>query len=145
MSDRELLEWAAAAFWAGEIDDVCTVEWGELDGCILYTHGDNQDHNGADRTFRWNPLEENHDAFELAVKLRLHIQPSATTDDLAPSVECYDTEDRYSEIFEVLLRDDPCEATRRAIVLVAASIGKAQAGIPASPKAAPPPPPLEPK
>ncbi|HEY8878254.1 MAG TPA: hypothetical protein VIN03_11860 [Roseateles sp.] len=111
MSDRELLMAAARAFWAGDIDDVCSIEWSDADG-VLYTHGDNQDHNGLDCTYRWNPLEENHDAFDLMVKLRMevgfagdHVAAQRTGGKLM-------TEQR---------RDgDVQAATRRAIVRVAA-------------------------
>lgn len=98
-TDRELTKWAAkaAGLWDAEND------------CV---------------DIPWLPLVSDADAFRLAVKLRLHIQPSATTKEMAPSVEVYDTEDRHSKIFEVMLGDDPCAATRRAIVLVAASIGE---------------------
>lgn len=74
MTDEEnkrLLEMAAKAFWGDEIDDVVSVEWSEQDNSILYTHADNQDHNGLDRTYRWNPLEEDGDALRLAAKLYL--------------------------------------------------------------------------
>jgi len=132
MTDRELLEKAAAAFWAGEIDDVCSVEWSEQDNCILYTHGDNQDHNGADRTYRWNPLEENSDAFELAVKLGLAVVPYPIYAKPKHSViaKQYDHA-RYlrGEGQDVLIEeievygDDPAAATRRCIVRAAASTG----------------------
>lgn len=131
MSDRELLEAAARAFWAGEIDDVCTVEWGDEDGCILYTHGDNQDHNGVDRTYRWNPLDENYDAFELAVKLGLAVVPYPIYAKPKHSViaKQYDHarylrgegQDGLIEEIEVY-GDDPAAATRRAIVRAAAAL-----------------------
>lgn len=117
MNDRELLEFAAAAFWAGEIDDVCSVEWGEQDNCILYIHGDNQDHNGADRTYRWNPLEENSDAFELAVKLGLTINPYKRG--------VFVSRNEAEPVIREEWGDDDAETTRRAIVRAAAEIGKA--------------------
>lgn len=64
-NDCELLEMAAKAYWGEEIDDVCSVEWDESDNCIAYTHGDNQDHNGNDQTFLWNPLTDDGDALRL--------------------------------------------------------------------------------
>jgi hypothetical protein len=122
MSDRELLEAAARAFWAGEIDDVVSIEWGTQDDCILYTHADNQDHNGHDRAFRWDPLEENHDAFELAVKLNLMIFPDDDPkgDRRYSLVECGIT----GKFGSVDWTDDPYAATRRAIVLCAAALAK---------------------
>ena len=127
MTDRELLEKAAAAFWAGEIDDVCSVEWGEQDNCILYTHGDNQDHNGADRTYRWNPLEENADAFELMVKLGLIVDtrlvptPRFDTDEVCTIAVLPRPSEKSSGEWHA--DSDPYAATRRAIVRAAASIG----------------------
>ena len=47
MNDRELLEMAAKAYWAEELDDM-SFRWCENECCILYIHADNQDHNGAD-------------------------------------------------------------------------------------------------
>lgn len=44
MTDRELLEAAAKAYWGSEIDDTCSIRWLDKDECIGYTHGDNQDH-----------------------------------------------------------------------------------------------------
>ena len=57
MTDRELLERAAKAYWADEIDDVCSIRWLEADQAVGYTHGDNQNHNGDDQEFVWNPQE----------------------------------------------------------------------------------------
>ena len=73
MTDRELLERAARAYWGDEIDDVCSIRWLETDQAIGYTHGDNQDHNGEDREFVWNPLTDDGDALRLAVKLRMTV------------------------------------------------------------------------
>lgn len=114
-ADRELLELAAKAFWGAEIDDVCSIEWSDADG-ILYTHAENQDHNGIDRQFRWNPLLENHDALALAVKLQLGVIPFS--DDV--SATHGPTGREWPEPYG----DDPCAATRRAIVRAAAEIGR---------------------
>lgn len=74
MTKKELLMTAAKAYWGDEIDDVCSIEWSEQDDAVLYTHGDNQDHNGRDRTYRWDPLEEDFDTLPLAAKLRIDIR-----------------------------------------------------------------------
>jgi len=119
MDDRQLLEAAARAFWGDEIDDVCSICWSDADG-ILYTHADNQDHNGRDVEYRWNPLEESHDAFELAVKLNLTVRHymgntcAQTVTPGGPSVYVEETD-----------LDDPLTAARRAIVKAAAAIGAA--------------------
>lgn len=69
MEKRELLEAAARAFWGDEIDDVVSIEWSDADDAILYTHADNQDHDGHDRTLCWDPTEHDEQAFQLAVRL----------------------------------------------------------------------------
>lgn len=113
-TDRELLELAAKAYWGDEIDDIVSVEWGEQDNAILFTHADNQDHNGIDRTFCWNPLADDGDALRLAVKLRLDIR-------------CRTSSARGADAFTWIEGGDdtdPCAATRRAIVRAAAIIGE---------------------
>ena len=117
--DRELLELAAKANWAGELEDM-SIRWGDLDNCILYIHADNQDHNGHDREYRWNPLEDDGDALRLAVKLRLEVFTKDEPFDTA-AVSRYGMDDIYAEH----RADDPYAATRRAIVRAAAQIGKA--------------------
>ena len=118
MTDRELLERAALAYWGDEIDDVCSIRWLETDQAIGYTHGDNQDHNGIDLELVWNPLDHDGDAFRLAVKLRLTINPYQQ----GVFVSRYEDEDVIAEPFDV----PECngEATRRAIVRAAASMAQ---------------------
>ena len=65
-TDRELLELAARAFWREEIGDVCSVRWLEEEQAIGYTHAENQDHDGIDQEFVWNPLEDDGDALSAA-------------------------------------------------------------------------------
>lgn len=121
MNDRELLELAANAYWAQELaDDEITIRYSESDDGILYLHADNQDHNGDDREFRWNPLVESHDALELAVRLGLHIRPYKTI------CICGTAHDMYLANEDIAAGDDPNAATRRAIVRAAAEIGKAE-------------------
>jgi hypothetical protein len=88
------------------------------DECILYIHADNQDHNGSGRELRWHPLDENHDALSLAIKLAIEISPCPSTD----SVMCEPKGDLNS-IVTVEALDE--YGARRAIVRAAAEIGKA--------------------
>lgn len=118
-TDRELLEFAAKSFglkgW----------KWCKTFGGMKSPR--KKTPYGYATSF-WSPLRDDGDALKLAVKLRLHIQPSATTDDLSPSVEVYDSENMYGEVVEIRLDDDPYAATRRAIVCAAAEIEKAKSG-----------------
>lgn len=117
--DRELLEWAAKAYWGDEIDDVCSIRWLEEDQAIGYTHGDNQDHNGEDREFVWNPLVDDGDALRLAVTLRIDIHFDKQSE-ASPWMVCCDWD--FYEPFDAPGCDG--EATRRAIVRAAAEIGQ---------------------
>ena len=122
MSDRELLERAAKAYWDGEVDDVMSFRWSEQDAAIAYIHGDNQDHNGEDRERVWNPLTDDGDALRLAVRLKMSMVLESfgfkgpNTWVRAPGTERV----QYHE-------GDPCAATRRAIVRAAAAIDAARA------------------
>lgn len=116
MTDRELLELAAKANWSEDLDDM-SIRWGDIDDCILFIHADNQDHNGADREFRWDPLNEDADALRLAVKLAIEISPCPATD----SVMC-EPKGRPDSVITVEALDD--YGTRRAIVRAAAEIGR---------------------
>lgn len=117
MNDRELLEMAAKAYWSDDLEDM-SIRWGDLDECILYIHADNQDHNGIDREYRWHPLDENHDAFSLAIKLGIEISPCPVTD----SVMC-EPKGNPDSIVTIEALDE--YGARRAIVRAAAEIGKA--------------------
>lgn len=108
MTDRELLELAAKAYFGNEIDDVVSVNWCDSDECIEFAHADNQDHNGNDVWVLWNPLNDDGDALRLAVKLNL-LYGKVFARGVAESHE--DGDDIYA-------------VTRRAIVLSAAQIGK---------------------
>ncbi len=128
-TDRELLELAARAFWREEIGDVCSVRWLEEEQAIGYTHAENQDHNGIDQEFVWNPLEDDGDALRLAVKLKLAIFPPEGDDgDFAVASVPDGVLDDFGEtwIQESVKDGDKLAATRRAIVCAAAEIGKAK-------------------
>lgn len=125
-TDRELLELAAKAFWGEEIDDVCSVRWLEEDQAIGYTHAENQDHNGIDQEFLWNPLEDDGDALRLAVALNLSVfTPGGAGDFAVASIEAgVLSDDGDTWIQEWVTNGDKMAATRRAIVRAAAEIGR---------------------
>lgn len=118
MTDRELLEWAAKAYWGDEIDDVCSISWLEDDQAIGYIHADNQDHNGLDRQFAWNPLIDDGQAFQLAVRLEITVSHHGATHVCETEFDGYLSD-------EVDTEGDGLAATRRAIVRAAAAIGRA--------------------
>lgn len=123
MTDRELLELAAKAYWGEEIDDVCSVRWSENDNAIVYMHGDNQDHNGRDVELCWNPLEWDHDALRLAVKLEIVVTPPIVSMGYGQATaKIIKTQKQVVEWGD---KRDPHAATRRAIVRAAAEIGRA--------------------
>jgi len=105
MSDRELLELAAKA--AG---------YALTDGSQGY------------RTFRcnggveWNPLDDDGDAFRLGVRLGLMVDCFECAND---SVEASFDDGDFSAYCTEPVGEDKAAATRRAIVRVAAEIGKA--------------------
>ena len=103
MTDRELLEMAAKASGADVTFDIEGTAWRKWP------------------SFKWNPLSDDGDAFRLAVKLGIGMEPE------------------YKDEFGVMLsyasittggvfmedhRDDRYAATRRAIVRAAAEMGK---------------------
>ena len=79
-TDQDLLERAAKAYWGDEVDDVMSFYWDENEGAIVYTHADNQDHNGNDVELLWRPLEYNGDALSLETKLRINVKFQGTSD-----------------------------------------------------------------
>lgn len=112
MTDRELLEAAAKAFWA---DDEVSTRFDEREDGLLYIHADNQDHNGSDREFVWNPLHDDGDALRLAVRLGLGNRV------LCLSIGGQKTACEFNYVAH---GSDAYAATRRAIVTAAAEIGK---------------------
>lgn len=102
MTDRELLELAAKA--AG-ID----AWWSEPFGFMLLRTDGNR---------KWSPLDNDGDALRLAVKLRLMVGHSQARA-IAKLGTGFD-DPGFAEAHG----DDPTAATRRAIVLAAAEIGK---------------------
>ena len=124
MTDQELLEFSAkaAGFVNYSVSDtgVC-VELGSRRGAV---------------TSYWNPLTDDGDALRLAVKLQLDICPYVYFNERCqlPAVsKLRKTADgswleekvsRFPEYSESFVEHDPYAATRRAIVLAAAEIGK---------------------
>lgn len=116
MSDKESLELAAKAAGLN-----CFTAFGH-DGPIAINE------NGKDRL--WNPLADDGDALRLAVKLGIHIKP-------IPAEHILAHERKYTLphtqtcvgfaccVLHELHNDDPCAASRLAIVRAAAAIGKA--------------------
>ena len=100
MTDRELLELAAKA--AGYV-----IQWGDAWGRDGFDYARI---NGM----MWHPLTDDGDALRLAVKLQIYVQPDGR--------HAWATTLQVDTIEEV--GDDPCAATRRAIVRAAAEIGK---------------------
>ena len=108
MSDRELLELAAKA--AG---------YTKLKKDIFGFHrviGEHED--GLLCMVEWNPLTDDGDALRLAVKLGLDVRTGLYTNTIV--VDSFEIEDAIEIVYE----DDPYAATRRAIVIAAAEIGK---------------------
>ena len=113
MNDRELIELAAKAAGIdvyestdGTIQNrpVLVFSGGGLMGTMPYE-------------VRWNPLIDDAQAFRLAVKLRLLVDVNESSTDAADG-------DIRHESFEVQHGSDPYAATRRAITMAAAEIGK---------------------
>ena len=116
MTDRELLELAAKA--AGIHCKGWAMPGGRSDGWHgMYTGSDD---DGA--YLRWNSLTDDGDALRLAVKLRIQVTPGTYNKD---KFSAYNSE-RHVEAHEWYAPgvQDECAATRRAITLAAAELGK---------------------
>jgi hypothetical protein len=116
-SDRELLEKAAGEFGVPAREEggylyaapgeISTSGWGIVTWCGLGT------------VQFWNPLVSNDDAFRMMVKLDLHIQPDARHSTPHTRIERHGL--HPINVYDVH-GDDPCAATRRAIVRAAAAL-----------------------
>jgi hypothetical protein len=112
MNDRELLELAAKA--------------GEIGPVLCYESKRNCLRIGNRESYRlWRPLGDDGDNFRLMIKL--HIQPDFSSDHLRtthyPNGAWYQP-GQVVVSDEISYEDDRYAATRRAIVLAAAEIGK---------------------
>ncbi len=112
MSDRELLEKAAKA---AEMDG----RWDEKDdGWFVPSVG-----GGWASLIRWDPLQSNSQAFELMVECNLFVFHSWThAEGVLLANVVVDNAEQTAPSGEIK-GDDPCAATRRAIVRAAAKIG----------------------
>lgn len=74
----------------------------------------------------WNPLKDDGDALRLAVQLNLAVTPYPIYNNPKHSVlaQLKNLDDSRFEVME-MHGNDPCAATRRAIVRAAAQIGRA--------------------
>lgn len=100
MTDRELLELAAKA--AG----IDIFDW---------TPGGHPTTNGSWDGI-WNPLTNDGDALRLAVRLRMCIDIRSEHTEVTPPSGCCPESEEHE--------NDPCAATRHAIVRAAAEIGR---------------------
>lgn len=111
MTDRELLELAANAA------DVEIATWGDDDTPYIEAPSEMQDFT---RLVYWNPLTDDGDAFRLAAKLEIDILFRRVGGQRVESVSA--GRPTFGVYYGGGGRD---AATRRAIVLAAAEIGKA--------------------
>ena len=100
MTDRELLELAAKAAGLKVVDRLSATLYIASEGCC----------GGA----RWNPLDDDGDAFRLAVKLQMIVNIDPT--------ESQAGDGRRDDECELHRGSDPYAATRRAIVRAAAEV-----------------------
>lgn len=105
MTDRDLFDLLELAAKAAGL-----YYW--IDGDVFLTYADT-----PEGWREWNPLTDDGDALRLAVELRMEIT-------VAPVGHTW-ADVRHSQgIAKEIHGDDPCAATRRAIVRAAAEIGK---------------------
>ena len=116
MTDQELLELAAKA--AGLTNLIYCPAW----KCMAEFDIDKQGGYFKWDTY-WNPLARDSDALQLGILLRLDIKHEITpTGAKGGLISC---EQGFSKEFGEVMGQDPFIAIRRAIVQVAAEIGKA--------------------
>ena len=114
MTDKELLKLAAKAagieLSGGDHGDILRVYFTDP-------------HNGLRRYTEWNPLEDDGDAFRLAVKLQIHF---ARYDNYISACPLEQPDDEQTEWNSPHKSQN--EAARRAIVRAASEIGKNMGG-----------------
>jgi len=114
MTDRELLELAAKAVGIKKDDSPHNGGGLKNDGFDLTGNLVTDWHNNE----RWNPLRNDGDAMRLAVKLRLRVFTPVDDGERATVGEIQGSGHVYTH------SEDGIAATRRAIVLAAAKIGR---------------------
>lgn len=110
MTDREMLELAAKA--AGYKTALMDKGYDFLQLCVVDGAGFNNDEV-------WSPLDDDGDALRLAVKLEILVLT-------ARGFAVANAVDSGGGVVRIASDPDPEAATRRAIVLAAAEIGKAK-------------------
>lgn len=120
MTDAELLKLAAVA--AGKPHEYNTFWNG------LYIKRRDASGEYWDSGSLWNPLNINGDALELVVALGLTVNTNCTDEYSAKFTSCFKYNDVGLEVCSVRQDhgDDALAATRRAIVIAAAEIGKVE-------------------
>lgn len=124
MTDRELLELAAKAAGIkilrfGESEDYYSPCRGYVAFIEWFWPGDEPMETPMEE--EWNPLDDDGDAFRLAVKLRLMVAWDRWNDS---DYACIRHRDLDEEI-GLLIDQKPEKTVRRAIVMAAAEIGRA--------------------
>jgi hypothetical protein len=120
MTDRELLELAAKA--------------AEIEGSYGFASDDYYYHGNTEgilttlpdgQSYVWNPITDDGDALRLAVKLKIGfwVDSFDACCSWVPEGQRPFTEG-MAQLAEEVVNDDPCAATRRAIVRAAAEIGR---------------------
>jgi hypothetical protein len=109
MTDRELLEFAAKAAGNG------ANSWSDSHKCLFTTHGPY-----PNEYRKWNPLADDGDALRLSTELRLNV---FHTNGCAYAMQS-DCDGEYEQKVSYKDAGDKHAATRRAIVRVAAEIGR---------------------
>lgn len=101
------------------------IDWGKIEDCELFLTyaakaAGGVEVNGWGKREEWNPLESDADAFRLAVKLCMEIEQKENMACVCKQYENFLDLKGWNEPHE----NDPCAATRRAIVFTAAQIGE---------------------
>ncbi len=112
MTDQQLLEAAAKA--AG----LAVESWIAWGGAWAYHREAPANEEGEFPIFRWDPLEDDGDAFRLAVKLRMDVVQFT----IAVRVSAPQLPDDYYLAHDA----DPLAATRRAVVRAAAAMAQGE-------------------
>lgn len=125
MTDRDLLELAAKAAGYSFIDyhEPCQDRSAQLSTRWAGAWAEVKKPDAPLGSCRWNPLTDEGDALRLAVKLKINVLTPAGDGDRAMAIigagKSYDIATHMADV-----DGDPYAATRRAVVLAAAEIGR---------------------